>query len=128
MCILKIKRVVEDDYTTIEVSQSWVFCDRSNGREPCPNTESREQLIRVPNGSALSSPGLMPHDAASSTVSSAPGTPTSGPRFDIRHPFKSTAAAGGNPLRYGHYVATPSLIGRRAGRSNGAPRPIISQP
>src|ERR1700755_2246090 len=111
MCILRVRRVVDDDDYTVNVSQSWVFCERSNQRRPCPNTESREHLIRVPNGSALSSPGLMPHDTASSTVSSTPGTPTSGPRFDIREPLKSVAT--GNTHQYrAHLTAPTSPIGR----------------
>jgi hypothetical protein len=124
MCILRIRRVVDEDDYTVETSQSWVFCDRSNHHEPCPNTESREHLIRVPNGSALSSPGLMPHDTASSTISSAPGTPTSGPRFDIREPLKNVAA--GN-LRYSSNGFTIPIGRPRSARHAGL-RPIISQP
>jgi hypothetical protein len=123
MCILRVRRVVQDDGYTFDASSSWVFCEYSNQREPCPNQERREQLIRVPNSSAMSSPGLVAPDT-SSVTSSMPSTPTSGVRFDIREPLKNSVT--GNQLRYGNFLQSPPQ-GRRASR-NAAPRPVISQP
>jgi len=116
MCILRVTRYVQENGNILDASTSWVLCHRSVRGKPCPDQERREDIVRVPN-----SPGLV-HDA-SSTASSMPSTPTSGPRFDIREPFKQSSSK--NPPRYGDFLKPPP-----AGRHSSRPiqRPVLSQP